>query len=552
MAEKYDFLFKCVVLGDGGCGKTAIVVRFSQGFFKENYKMTIGVEFAVKSIEVLNSQNHNYNVKLQIWDTGGQDRFQFVRPLYYKGAMGCIILYDITNRESFDHIPRWIEEIRKEVGEIPTLIVGNKSDLHEHRVVSRKEGEKFAKKLNFLYAESSAKNGLGVGDIFEILALMMIGEEVPDKLIKANLKATMDSGSEKIETTTNIKPEGLAIGINDKKPSIASPLSNADFRVPINRNTSIEKEVNKTAAKSNSLFTPRPPANPFIPRNEPHKIKVDPPIKKEADFFAPAPPKKQPIGSFDSSGPKPPQNNEFEKNDSFRPKFASQSNSSPVLKTSTAKTQNPFLASENQKEVENQPFLAEDKPNDVPKSSENPFIPFAKPDPNLVHTNTPFSIRNVESAIPKPTATNPFVSSKTSSSPTDMNSSPIDPKPQSKNPFIFHTNPNNETKSNSSFNERKPFVSTRDSEEKSFYHKNREIIEKNLQLNTESKTFTQSTNPFLTPKQSSVPIPPKKDHQDGFLIKSTSDSPKKIVCEKCGHVLPRKYKYCNKCGAVIR
>ena len=133
MYDEYDYLFKCICVGDGGCGKTALVVRFSQGFFQEQYKLTIGVEFAVKTIELVNTKK----VKLQIWDTGGQERFQYVRPMYYRGAMGAIILFDLSNRESFEHLPKWIEEVSTNVGDLPMLIVGNKSDLVNECKVTR-------------------------------------------------------------------------------------------------------------------------------------------------------------------------------------------------------------------------------------------------------------------------------------------------------------------------------------------------------------------------------------------------------------------------------
>ena len=176
--DEYDYLFKCIIVGDGGCGKTAVVVRFSQGFFKEKYKLTIGVEFAVKNITL----NGNI-VKLQIWDTGGQDRFQYVRPLYYKGAMGCIVLFDLTNRESFNHIHRWLDEVQKEAGMIPMLLIGNKSDLSDQVVVSYDEAIELASKLNMKYLESSAKTGDGVKDLFSALAYLMMGEPVPQKFL---------------------------------------------------------------------------------------------------------------------------------------------------------------------------------------------------------------------------------------------------------------------------------------------------------------------------------------------------------------------------------
>ncbi|MBN2150365.1 MAG: GTP-binding protein, partial [Candidatus Lokiarchaeota archaeon] len=111
--EEYDFLFKCIVLGDGGAGKTALTVRFSQGYFQESYKMTVGVDFSVKLLEVAGKR-----AKLQIWDTGGQERFSFVRPLYYRGAMGALLVFDVTNRESFDHLANWVEELESNAGKV--------------------------------------------------------------------------------------------------------------------------------------------------------------------------------------------------------------------------------------------------------------------------------------------------------------------------------------------------------------------------------------------------------------------------------------------------
>ncbi|MHA1109927.1 MAG: GTP-binding protein [Promethearchaeota archaeon] len=180
MSEDYNYLFKNIVVGDGGCGKTAIVVRFSQGYFLEQYKLTIGVEFAVKTISI----KDGIKVKLQIWDTGGQERFQYVRPLYYRGAMGALLLFDLTNRESFDHIPKWIEEVKSNAGEIPMLLVGNKSDLVNERSVSREEAESFAREFQLFYIESSAKDGTGVGDVFAIVSCLMVGTPVPNKYLQ--------------------------------------------------------------------------------------------------------------------------------------------------------------------------------------------------------------------------------------------------------------------------------------------------------------------------------------------------------------------------------
>ena len=180
MSEEYtDYIFKALAIGDGGCGKTALCVQFAQGFFQENYKLTIGVEFFVKTIKV-----KNYSVKLQIWDTGGQERFAYVRPMYYKGALGAILLFDITNRESFEHLAKWIEEVNANVGQkIPLLLVGNKADLVDERKVTREEAKAFAQEHDMYYMESSAKTAFGVHDVFGVLALLMIGEEIPSEML---------------------------------------------------------------------------------------------------------------------------------------------------------------------------------------------------------------------------------------------------------------------------------------------------------------------------------------------------------------------------------
>jgi small GTP-binding protein len=183
MSDDYNYLFKNIVVGDGGCGKTALVVRFSQGYFLEQYKLTIGVEFAVKTISI----KDGIKVKLQIWDTGGQERFQYVRPLYYRGAMGAILLFDLTNRESFDHIPKWIEEVKNNAGDIPMLLVGNKSDLVNDRAVNRTEAEAFAREFQLYYIESSAKDGTGVGDVFAILSCLMVGTPVPNEYLQGTI-----------------------------------------------------------------------------------------------------------------------------------------------------------------------------------------------------------------------------------------------------------------------------------------------------------------------------------------------------------------------------
>ena len=205
--EEYDYLFKSIVVGDGGVGKTALTLRFSKGFFTEDYKMTIGVDFHVKTISIDTSEGP-IKCKLQLWDTGGQERFSSIRPMYYRGSLGTILVFDLTNSASFEHLPQWIEEVRANIkAEIPVLLVGNKSDLIDQRAVSIEEISNFINDFNLYYMETSAKTGDGVGDCFYILACLMIGQGVPEQLV----------------ANATVYTPGQVIGESGKLPSKEAP-----------------------------------------------------------------------------------------------------------------------------------------------------------------------------------------------------------------------------------------------------------------------------------------------------------------------------------------
>ena len=170
----YDFIYKCIVVGDGGVGKTALAVRLCKGFFIEDYKMTIDVDFYVKTIEI-----DDFNIKLQIWDTGGQERFNSIRSIYYRGARGAAIVFDLSNQESFEHIPRWVDEIKREtIGDIPILLIGNKSDLINSREVTSEDIYNITRRFNLLYMETSAKTGAEVSKGFDVLTHLIMDLQV--------------------------------------------------------------------------------------------------------------------------------------------------------------------------------------------------------------------------------------------------------------------------------------------------------------------------------------------------------------------------------------
>ncbi len=173
MSSSYDYLFKIVVLGEGAVGKTAIVTRFSHGFFRTDYKTTIGSQFAVKNVDFARDTG-NVTVKLQIWDVAGQSRFQILRPMYYRGSSGGLLVFDVTRRRTFIVLEEWLDELYRAINKkIPLVLVANKTDLPD-RVVEPSEGKEFAAKHDMPYIESSAKTGEGIVDIFQNLAEVLV------------------------------------------------------------------------------------------------------------------------------------------------------------------------------------------------------------------------------------------------------------------------------------------------------------------------------------------------------------------------------------------
>ena len=160
-----DFLFKIVLIGDSGVGKTNLLSQFVRSQFNPDSKTTIGVEFATKTIQIKNK-----TVKAQIWDTAGQERYRAITSAYYKGAIGAMILYDITSSLSFNSVNRWLQELRDNADEnIILMLVGNKSDLGEYRSVSVADGRNLAEKEKMLFIETSAKEETNVQEAFQQL-----------------------------------------------------------------------------------------------------------------------------------------------------------------------------------------------------------------------------------------------------------------------------------------------------------------------------------------------------------------------------------------------
>ncbi|KAL9267556.1 Ras-related protein [Drosera capensis] len=162
--EDYDYLFKVVLIGDSGVGKSNLLSRFTKNEFSLESKSTIGVEFATRSIRV---DDDGKIVKAQIWDTAGQERYRAITSAYYRGAVGALVVYDVTRHITFENVERWLKELRDHTDRnIVVMLVGNKADLRHLRAVSLEEAKGFAEKNNTFFMETSALEALNVDRAF--------------------------------------------------------------------------------------------------------------------------------------------------------------------------------------------------------------------------------------------------------------------------------------------------------------------------------------------------------------------------------------------------
>jgi len=162
--DSFDLLYKVVVTGDSGVGKTNIISRFTSNEFQMENKATIGVEFGHAEVTL----DDGTQIKVQIWDTAGQERFRAITRGYYRGAVGALIVYDITKKQTFLNVEKWLQELHEHAdSDIVIMLVGNKTDLKTSREVSTDEARKFAQKNNLLYIETSALDGENIKEAFQ-------------------------------------------------------------------------------------------------------------------------------------------------------------------------------------------------------------------------------------------------------------------------------------------------------------------------------------------------------------------------------------------------
>lgn len=162
----YDYLFKLLLIGDSGVGKTSILFKFSEDTFSPAFISTIGIDFKIRTIDV-----DGKKIKLQVWDTAGQERFRTITTAYYRGAMGIMLVYDVSNMRSFESMINWIRNIEMHATQdVELMILGNKCDVADKRQVTREKGEQLALQHGVKFMETSAKANINIEEAFFTLA----------------------------------------------------------------------------------------------------------------------------------------------------------------------------------------------------------------------------------------------------------------------------------------------------------------------------------------------------------------------------------------------
>ena len=208
LTEEYDMMFKILLLGDSGVGKSSLLLRYTKNQFMTDMRSTIGVEFGIKYLTLDNLQ-----LKVQIWDTAGMERYRSLTSAYYKGAKGVIIVYDICRKKSFEDIDKWIEDFKSKADEDAViLIIGNKSDLKDQREVNTEEVKSKAEKNKMAFMETSAKNNDNVHKAF-----IQLFQEI--------VKIYKEKNSDMINDMEEYKKKNSGRGYNKSKSGSITGLS---------------------------------------------------------------------------------------------------------------------------------------------------------------------------------------------------------------------------------------------------------------------------------------------------------------------------------------